>query len=148
MSVEKHRLEARRWLDQAQEDLEAARVLHTGRRYAQACFYCQQAAEKSLKGVGWLRGVDLWGHSLLQLRDRLRSYGFPVDSLDEADLATLDRFYIPTRYPNSVPDIIPQQAFVVADAVNGLAAAERILTFAAHLIQVESGGDVPEVRGE
>jgi HEPN domain-containing protein len=138
MSEEKHRFEARRWLDQANEDLQAARVLHHGARFAQACFYCQQAAEKALKSLGWLHGLDLWGHSLLQLRDQLRPLGFDVDRLNEADLVALDRFYIPTRYPNSVPDIIPQRAFVAADAAGGLAAAERIFTFAAALIPLDS----------
>ena len=130
MSEEKHRFEAQRWLDQAHEDLQAAQVLKNGERFAQACFYCQQAGEKALKSLGWLRGLDLWGHSLLQLRDRLSPHGFDVDLLDEADLAALDRFYISTRYPNSVPDIIPQRAFVAADATTGLAATERILNFA------------------
>lgn len=137
MSEEKHRFEARRWLDQASEDLQAARVLNNAGRFAQASFYCQQAAEKALKGLGWLRGIDLWGHSLLQLRDHLRPHGFDVDRLDEADLAALDRFYIPTRYPNSVPDIIPQRAFVAADAAAGLAAAERILRFAAAFLPTD-----------
>lgn len=137
MSEEKHRFEARRWLEQASEDLQAARVLNNAGRFAQACFYCQQAAEKALKSLGWLRGSDLWGHSLLQLRDHLRSHGFDVDRLDEADLAALDRFYIPTLYPNSVPDIIPQRAFVAADAAAGLAAAERILRFAATFLPAD-----------
>jgi len=148
MSEEKHRFEARRWLDQANEDLQAARVLHNGGRFAQACFYCQQASEKALKSLGWLRGLDLWGHSLLQLCDNLRPHGFDVALLDEADLAALDRFYIPTRYPNSVPDIIPQRAFVAADATAGLAAAERILTFAAAYLPVEPCNHTPEGKDE
>lgn len=41
MSEEKHRFEARRWLDQASEDLQAARVLNDAGRFAQASFYCQ-----------------------------------------------------------------------------------------------------------
>ena len=146
VSEEKHRFEAQRWREQANEDLEAARVLYKGGRFAQACFYCQQAAEKALKSLGWLRGLDLWGHSLLQLRDHLRPHGFEVDLLSEADLAGLDRFYIPTRYPNSVPDIIPQRAFVAADAMTGLTAVERILTFVATYFPVEN--QTHEVKNE
>ena len=52
MSEEKHRFEAQRWLDQAHEDLQAAQVLKNGERFAQACFYCQQAGEKALKSLG------------------------------------------------------------------------------------------------
>lgn len=51
MSEEKDRFESQRWLDQAGEDLKAALVLQEGERYAQACFYAQQSAEKALKAL-------------------------------------------------------------------------------------------------
>jgi len=126
MSDEKNRAEARRWLDQSVEDLKAARVLRDGERYAQACFYSQQAAEKALKSLGWLRGAGLWGHSLLSLYDRLRELGVTA-SIDEGDLALLDRFYIPTRYPNGLPDVIPQRAFLLRDAQSAVETAKRVI---------------------
>ncbi len=129
MSTEKHRFEAERWIAQAGEDLEAARVLSEGGRYAQACFYSQQAAEKALKGVGWLQGEDLWGHSLVKLCEKLAGLGVEVGARQE-DLIALDRLYIPTRYPNGLPDIIPQQGFLKSDAEEAIARAERVVGLA------------------
>jgi len=126
MSTEHRRFEAQRWLDQAEEDLEAARVLLRGSRYAQACFYAQQSAEKAVKAVGWLSGRDLWGHSLLKLSSALHERGVDLRA-SHADLAALDRLYIPTRYPNGVPDVIPQQAFFQPDAEDAIVRAERVI---------------------
>ena len=126
MSDEKRQFEATRWFDQAVEDLEAVRVLRDGGRHAQACFYGQQAAEKALKALGQLQGEDVWGHSLLKLASRLAELGYELD-IAEADLVTLDRFYIPTRYPNGVPEIIPQRAFLETDAATAMACAQRII---------------------
>jgi HEPN domain-containing protein len=127
VSEEKHNFEATRWVDQAAEDLDAARVLRDAEKYAQACFYSQQAAEKALKGIGWRCGFDLWGHSVLELRDDLKEAGAAVGALEDEDLVLLDRFYIPTRYPNGLPHIIPQRGFCRADADAGIAAAEKVL---------------------
>lgn len=134
MSHEKSRREAIRWFDQAVEDLGAATVLKVGDRFAQSCFYSQQASEKALKALGWIKGVDLWGHSLLALSDEIMKLGFKP-AFDEKDLAMLDRFYIPTRYPNGLPDVIPQRAFLKSDAEAGLAAAERILNSVRKLVK-------------
>lgn len=43
--------EAREWLAKASEDLASARVLSGSGHFANALFFCQQAAEKSLKAV-------------------------------------------------------------------------------------------------
>ncbi|WP_105317293.1 HEPN domain-containing protein [Thermus tenuipuniceus] len=64
MSVEKRRLEGERWLLQAEDDLEAGRVLLTVGKHAQAAFMAQQAGEKALKGLWFALGLDPWGHSL------------------------------------------------------------------------------------
>ena len=40
----------------------------------------------------------------------------------------LDRFYIPTRYPNGLPDITPDQAFNKKDASEAVKYAEKILS--------------------
>lgn len=39
----------RDWLDEATDDLEAARELYELGRYGKACFFSHQAAEKALK---------------------------------------------------------------------------------------------------
>jgi len=39
----------------------------------------------------------------------------------------LDRHYIPTRYPNGLPDITPEQAFLKEDAVISIQYSRNIL---------------------
>ena len=41
--------------------------------------------------------------------------------------AELDRLYIPTRYPNGLPDILPDQAYFERDAERALELAERLI---------------------
>lgn len=130
MSEEKFEFEADRWRRQAAEDLDVAEVLRDAEKYAQSCFYTQQASEKAMKSTAWKRGVDLWGHSLLKLREKLLEIGVDVESVQKKDLILLDRFYIPTCYPNGLPEIIPQEGFCRDDADQGIAAARRILAWA------------------
>jgi HEPN domain-containing protein len=47
--VEARARETREWLDKAGEDLASARVLIDSGHVSNALFFCQQAAEKSLK---------------------------------------------------------------------------------------------------
>jgi HEPN domain-containing protein len=130
MSDEKAREEARRWLTTARGDLETARLLAAGRRWAHACFHAQQAAEKALKALWYAHDLDPWGHSVLKLIDELRVaaaelYGV-VKGLREA-AARLDRFYLLTRYPNGLPDITPEEAFFEADAMSAIELAAGIV---------------------
>jgi HEPN domain-containing protein len=59
MSVDKQAYEASRWLETAEEDLEAARVLLREEKHSHACFLAQQSGEKAVKAlrppdnVGW-----------------------------------------------------------------------------------------------
>ncbi|MEJ5375369.1 MAG: HEPN domain-containing protein [bacterium] len=45
--------------------------------------------------------------------------------------AFLDRFYIPTRYPNGLPGGIPALAFREKDAMEAIELAEKVIEFAA-----------------
>jgi len=128
MSDEKIIAEARRWLETARGDLESSRVLKGSGRWAHACFHAQQAAEKALKALWYRLELDPWGHSVRQLVDLLETEA--PDShravRDLADAASdLDQFYIPTRYPNGLPDLTPDQAFTeaMANRSESLAAA-------------------------
>jgi hypothetical protein len=61
MSHEKLHQEAIRWYRQGWDDLEAAQALILAKKFAQACFYAQQSAEKSLKAVWISLDGDPWG---------------------------------------------------------------------------------------
>jgi HEPN domain-containing protein len=44
------------------------------------------------------------------------------------DAAALDRFYIPTRHPNGLPDLTPGKYYFLKDAEFGISIAESIMT--------------------
>ena len=80
-----------------------------------ACFASHQAAEKALKALHLSHGQQAWGHglgrSLQDLPEAVR------DSLNQAvpdlldRLRVLDAFYVPTRYPDSLPEGAPTDHF-------------------------------------
>lgn len=41
--------------------------------------------------------------------------------------ALLDKFYIPTRYPNGLPDLTPGQVYTREDAQRGLETAHNLV---------------------
>ncbi len=119
--------EGRRWLAQAERDLAAARDLERAGHFNVACFQAQQAAEKAVKAVLYAGGSeDVFGHSA---RDLLRAASVANAKLRELDDAAkrLDRFYIPTRYPNASPGGIPADAYDSSDAQQALAHAAAIV---------------------
>ena len=128
MSRTKNRYQAQRWLQTAEEDLKAAQVLMTAGLYAQACFYAQQSAEKAVKALWYEVDADPWGHSVQRL---VREFPLAteIDNLEDwiEQGALLDKFYIPTRYPNGLPDLTPGQVYRLSDAERGLKAAESLL---------------------
>jgi HEPN domain-containing protein len=129
MSVAKNRREAHRWLRTAEEDLQAARVLMRAESYAQACFYAQQAGEKAIKALWYLLDVDPWGHSVQKLiMDFPQSKQLPDLRKWIERGALLDKFYIPTRYPNGLPDLTPGQVYTQEDAQRGMDAADALVS--------------------
>ncbi len=119
--------EGRRWLDQAVADLGDARFAREGERFSLACFLCQQAAEKAVKGFLILRGEEVvWGHSVADLCVRASAFDPGFEGLRD-DGASLDLLYIPTRYPNGLPGGLPSTAFRADDAERALARARTII---------------------
>ena len=137
MGAEKNMLEAERWVETARGDLKTARVLLPGQRYAHACFHAQQAVEKAVKALWYAIGGDPWGHSVQQLISRTGEIDAAVNKEITSlarDGAILDRFYIPTRYPNGLPDVTPDQAYVEEDAQLAIDTADRIVRRMSELI--------------
>ncbi len=128
MGLEKQRTQAILWLGQAEDDLAAARALESAGRYAQACFMCQQAGEKALKAVWYFFGIEPWGHSLSNLIEEIEieSVKQRLMPLKEA-AASLDKLYIPTRYPNGLPNMMPRDAYFNKDSSEAVAAAIEVL---------------------
>jgi HEPN domain-containing protein len=119
--------EARRWLAEALADLDTARYLADGRRYNTACFIAQQAAEKAVKAFLYGQGVeDPWGHSVDALIEDAVTFDASLTSIRD-DGPVLDKYYIPTRYPNGLPGGIPSRAYTADDARQAMTAADRII---------------------
>ena len=126
--------EAERWLVQARSDLGFAEVGAREGYHAQACFMCQQAAEKALKALHYLGGERLViGHSLLELLRALLTRHSALADLEEA-ARRLDQYYVPTRYPNGLPGGTPADVFSKAQATEALAQAKRFVEVAGALI--------------
>ncbi len=124
MSRAKSLHEAQRWLQAAEEDLRAVQVLADAQLYAQACFYAQQGAEKAVKSLWHLIGADPWGHSVQRLIAEFpRRTDLPDRDAWLSLGAALDKLYIPTRYPNGLPDLTPGQVYQASDAAQALEAA-------------------------
>lgn len=136
MSQETNRKEARRWLRQASSDLKAAKDSKDAENYEWACFQAQQAAEKGLKAIWFHMSYEPWGHSLSKLLK-----DFPDSTTGEmlADLGDsaklLDKLYIPTRYPNGLPDLTPSEVYTDSEAEQAISSAHAIIDRARGIIE-------------
>ena len=111
------------WLRQARKDLEKARLDVDSGYYEWACFTAQQAAEKALKALVQRLHGEAWGHGTKALIENL-PYKDSGSLLEDARF--LDKMYIPTRYPNGLPEGIPHDYFTKSEAEQAVRAAERI----------------------
>jgi len=126
--------EALRWLRQSEADLDAAKYNFEGNIYYLVCFLAQQIAEKALKALIYSQGEEIViGHSVAMLAERVRNYGIAIDNLAD-EISVLDGYYIPTRYPNGLPDSIPAQVYNKKSAEDALQLAEKTVEFAKKLL--------------
>ena len=141
MSAEKNKEEARRWLDMAADDLKTAEILRMNERFAHACFHAQQAGEKSAKALWYHLDGDPWGHSALRLIEELKEDHVAIYDQLKGFLeisGKLDRFYIPTQYPNGLPDLIPGEAYFDEDAEEAIGHARELLIAVRQIITPDS----------
>lgn len=134
-----HRVEARRWFQQAQADLEVVRTLRSAGHHAAACFHSQQAAEKALKTVLFAQGARVvLEHSVRELARRCEAHDTAFADVAE-EAALLDQFYIPTRYPNGLPaPAVPSETYMGAHAQSAQEAAEHIVLVAGTFLRAHT----------
>ena len=121
--------EAERWLEQARRDFAAAESIFSQGLWWIVCFQSQQAAEKAVKAFLYGTGERLvLGHSVAELARQATEHDAIFADL-RAPAAALDRFYIPTRYPNGLPGGIPADSYSEEDARQALELARVILAF-------------------
>ena len=132
--------EAKRWMRQAQRDLNTASYLFESEEetyYSSTCFHCQQAVEKALKSLmfakGRLKKSDLEGHDVMALAYRASEIDRHLCVIPEmVRIIHVQKYYIRTRYPIyrrgvSQFDSIPAEMFTERDADEALSNARGIL---------------------
>jgi HEPN domain-containing protein len=113
------------WFRQARRKLDSARWDIRGEFYEDACFSAQQAAELAVKALLESRGHLALGHSVFHLLEAAGQA--PQEILAAA--RTLDRYYIPTRYPNGFPAGAPMDFFDLETATEAVDLAQSILEY-------------------
>ncbi len=118
-----------RWLQQAMEDLRWTDELTQRGGYYLACFLAQQVAEKALKAFLYAKGLEIvLGHSVERLTREAAEWEPGVEE-QARRWAILDSYYVPTRYPNSVPGNIPARVYTADAAQGALALAREVVAW-------------------
>ncbi len=118
---------ARRWLIQAEDELEDARLLLEAKRYYLTLYLSQQSAEKALKAFLFSQGVKpILTHSVSDLLNLSAEIDPSFEKLKPS--GRLDDYYIPTRYPNGLPGGIPSRYYQNADeAQRAIVLSEKVI---------------------
>ena len=107
-----HKEESLRWLTQAKDEFQDADDLRKRGRFYLALFHFQQAAEKALKAYLYLKVKSIevfYTHSIDDLLEM--TVDIDPDFKEVAQAKKLDKYYIPTRYPNGLPGGVPSRFF-------------------------------------
>jgi HEPN domain-containing protein len=119
----------RDWFRQAEADLRHARHALEDGDYEWSCFAAHQAAEKALKALFQRLGMEAWGHTLTTLIGNLPQDAAPPSAALVDSARTLDKHYIPTRYPNGFASGAPTDFYTRQEAQAAVSHAEAILEF-------------------
>lgn len=123
-----------KWLYFAKEDLDVARITLREQIFNQVCFHSHQCVEKCLKAV--LRNNNQAPPKIHILIDLLRSCITFNPLLTSFELAckSLDRYYIPVRYPDALPGSLPSGLPDKANAEEAFEMATKIFDFVKELV--------------
>ena len=131
--------EYERWIQFAREDLAMAGLARQAGMFNQVCFHAHQCAEKVVKGVLSQQGVlPPRTHRLGDLLPLLQPNPFSDIMLD---LQLLDRFYIPTRYPDALPGTLAEGLPDEADADEALTLARRVMQRSVSFPPAQTNGE-------
>lgn len=119
----------REWMNRAHSNLVMAKSIIPHIYLEDYCFNAQQAAEKAIKAVMVLRGIEFpYIHDLTRLMSMLEANGETIPDLVRR-AAVLTRFAAQTRYP-SVEEPVTEQEYTEAIAI-----AEAVLHWAEERIR-------------
>jgi len=127
-----HKEESLRWLTQAKDEFQDADDLRKRGRFYLALFHFQQAAEKALKAYLYLKVKSIevfYTHSINDLLEM--TVDIDSDFKEVAQAKKLDKYYIPTRYPNGLPGGVPSRYFDdPKEAKEAMELAKRVIELA------------------
>jgi HEPN domain-containing protein len=132
--------EGERWLAQAAHDLRWADHLAKEGGWHLACFLAQQVAEKALKAFLYAQGEEIvLGHSVERLCAAAAHYR-PECAEKARRWSLLDGYYIPTRYPNGLPDGIPADVYTQEAATGAVTLAQETVAWVRQLLDQDRTG--------
>ena len=117
------------WLDEANWDLENAKILFKNDRFNTVVFHCQQAAKKSVKALLYHNKLNGWGHSIHSLLKKYKEIKNENFDDIERTAQALDKHYITSRYPDALPNIAPHNAYNKQEAELAILQASNIINF-------------------
>lgn len=119
------RQEIENWWKQSVADLSKADVLINSRNFDGAVFFCQQAAEKSLKAVCLLKTKEIpKGHSIIYMAQIVK---LPAEML--SGVRDLNPEYLITRYPDMAAGV-PAELYDAEIAKRHRNTADKVLKWA------------------
>ena len=103
--------------------------------------------QEAVKAVFQRLGAVAWGHSVAGLLEELaQKLPVPEALLDAA--SELDKAYIPSRYPDALPEGAPFQRYRRGEAERLLGHAEAVYAYCEGVLsQMDEGGAPPPPRG-
>jgi HEPN domain-containing protein len=128
----------RDWFEEAIDDLDAAKGLFQLCKWSKVCFFSHQAIEKSLKALCIKKlGIFLHTHSITKILEEIKKT-IKISEELVIKAGKLDRYYIPTRYPNAWPALPPYKHYNKDDAEEALRIAEEVIEFVKREIERNS----------
>jgi HEPN domain-containing protein len=96
--------------------------------------------EKALKAFLYAQGEEIvLGHSVERLSAQAAAYDSKFTEKARR-WSLLDTYYVPTRYPNSLPDGIPANVFTEEAAKGAVALAEEAVAWITQMIEKAQPG--------
>ena len=121
--------EIENWIFFADEDLRSAEIMLREKIFNKVCFLSEQCAQKALKAFLLYKNIlPQKTHKLVELLSTRSKLDNDYRQLEDGCLE-LDRYYLPTRYPDAIVGSLPEGLPKEENAVSALKIARTILEF-------------------
>lgn len=120
--------EYNRWIRSSKETLKSVNGDLQRGDYNWACFKAQQAAGFAVKALLYGLGLPAYGHSVSALMTKIpKDLKINEEVIQAAK--TLDKYYVPTRYPNVWAEGTPKDYYTKEDASKAVRYAKKIISW-------------------